>query len=196
MIVRFKRASIATLVGCGVLAACSPQETASTGTPAAAVSAATAGGPTDDPCALVTDQEVRAAFADAKAGKRDHSLDQYQIATCKWDTPANTFVAQVFKAKGTVEDELRSRASGLIDPMKPGAGKGVRYEKLAGVGEETMITAEPGDAAAGLFNDIAVLVTKRGDRMAVLFAQSLVDADRAKTKAALEALGRSAAARL
>jgi len=193
---RLNRALIATLVSCAVLVACSRQEAAATGAPAAPASAAAANGPTDDPCALVTDHEVRKVFADASAGKRDHSLDKYQIATCTWDTPTNTFVVQIFKAKGTVEDELRSRVSGAIDPFKPGAGKSVRYEKFAGVGEETMASAEKGDAAQGVFNDIAVLVTKRGDRMAVLSARSLVDDDRAKTLEAMKALGGSAAARL
>lgn len=196
MNIRLNRVLTATLAGCCVLAACARQEAAATGTPAAPAPTATASGPTDDPCALVTDRQVRAAFADAKPGKRDHRLDKYQIATCTWDTPTNTFVVQIFTAKGTVEDELRSRASGFIDPMKPGAGKNVRYEKLAGVGEETMLTAEKGDAAQGVFNDIAVLVTKRGERMAVLLAQSLIEGERDKTMKSLGELGREAAGRL
>ena len=196
---RFHEASLVAIACACSLAACSNEQATATGVAAekAAVPAvAQTSGPTSDPCALVTDREVRQAFADAKPGKRDGRLDKYDIATCTWDTPANTFVAQIFKAKGSVEDELRSRASGVIDPVKPGAGKDVRYDKLPGVGEDTMITAEKGDAAQGLFNDVVVLVTKRGDHMAVLFAHSLIDDDRAKTIAAMEALGRSAAGRL
>jgi hypothetical protein len=43
----------------------------------------------------------------------DIELSGYQIATCTWDTPTNTFAVQIFTAKGTVEDELR-RASGRL----------------------------------------------------------------------------------
>jgi hypothetical protein len=180
------------------LAACSRDDAvaADAGRPASASTTASTTGPTEDPCALTTDSDVRRSFAGAKAGKRDHSLDKYDIATCTWDTPTNMVVVQIFTAKGTVEDELRSRASGAIDPVKPGAGKNIRYEKLAGVGEDTMVAAEQGDAAQGLFNDIAVLVTRRDDRMAVLFARSLIDGDRPATLKALQELGGKAAGRL
>jgi len=193
---RLSLALAATFAGGLLLTACSKERAAAAEPASKPEPMAAASVPTDSPCALTSDAEVRQSFAGAKDGKRDHSLDQYRIATCTWDTPTNTFVVQIFKAKGTVEDELRSRASGAIDPVKPGAGKSVRYEKVAGVAEDTMVSAEQADTAQGLFSDIAVLVIKRGDRMAVLFARSLIDGDRAKTLAALEALGRSAAGRL
>jgi hypothetical protein len=182
-------ALILALVSVGWLAACSRENTA-------AAETAAASGPADDPCTIVTDKQVHQVLGQTKPGKRDHSVDQYGIATCKWETSTNTLVVQIFRAKGTVEDELRSRASGVIDPMKPGAGKNVRYEKVPHVGDETMIAAEKGDESQGLFSDIAALVSRRGDRMAVLFMASLVDGDRAATLKALEDLGGKAAARL
>jgi hypothetical protein len=187
-------ALVTTLASGLVLAACSEDRTATAGD--ARPVSPPASGPTNDPCALTPDSDVRAVFADAKAGKRDHSLDKYDIATCTWDTPTNTFVVQIFKAAGSAHDEVRSRAAGVIDPVKRGAGDKFRYDAVAGVGDEATVLAEAGDPANGIFNDIAVFGVHKGDRMAVLFARSLIDGDRDATVKALEALGRKAVNRL
>ncbi|HEY6124939.1 MAG TPA: hypothetical protein VIV63_09815 [Steroidobacteraceae bacterium] len=181
---------VLTAVWCGIcLAACSKPEAASSPT-------ATTQGPTSDPCALTSDNEVRKVFADAKAGVRDHSLDKYDIATCTWDTPANTFVVQLFTAHGSAEDEVRSRISGSVDPVKPGAGANIRYDSLAGIGDSAVVAAEKADDQQGILADAAVLGIRRGERMVVLFSRSLIDGDRAATVKGLEALGRDAATRL
>lgn len=177
----------ATLV-CGVwLVGCSQQETAVS---------AEAASPTDDPCALITDGDVRQQFAGAASGKRDSRLDKYGIATCTWSSTANTFIVQLFKAKGSAEDELRSRMSGNIDPLKPGAGAQVRYETIGGVGDEAMLAVEKASAPDGILADSAVLVARRGERMAVLFTSALIENERAPTAKALEALALGAARRL
>ena len=166
------------------------------GSSSGAPGAAAATGPVDDPCALVTDSEVRAIFPDARSGKRDHRLDQYKIASCMWDAPTGTLIAQIFEAKGLVIDELRNRVSASVDPIKPGAGKDIRYEKVEGVGDDTMLAAEKADDAQGILADTAVIVTKHGTRLGVLFSNALVNGDRAATVKALQSLGRSAASRL
>lgn len=56
----------------------------------------------DDPCDLITDAEVRNAFAQAAAGKRDHTLDKNGIMTCVWDTPTDRFVVQVYSDRKSV----------------------------------------------------------------------------------------------
>jgi hypothetical protein len=162
----------------------------------AAPPAAQAAGPTQDPCALISAAQVGKVFAGAKSGKRDNSLDKYGITTCAWDTPTNTLVAQIFAAKGSAEDEVRSRASGVIDPLKRGAGDKFRYEAVAGIGDAATLVAEAGDPPQGIFNDVAVIAVRKGDRMAVLFSRSLIDGDRAATIAALQGLGKTAAGRL
>jgi hypothetical protein len=153
-------------------------------------------GPTGDPCALVSDSSVRKAFADAKPGKRDHRLDKYEIATCMWETPTNGLALQLFKAAGSARDEVRSRASGVLDPVSKSAGDKFRYETVAGVGDEATVLAEAGDQANGIYNDIAVMGIRKGEKMLVLFSPQLIDGDRAATIKALEALGRNAAARM
>jgi hypothetical protein len=188
------RTAVLVALACGSgLAGCS-RDNAAAGS-AVAGSAATHG-PTNDPCTLVTDGEMGKAFAGARAGKRDHSLDKYGIATCTWESPANTIVAQIFAAKGSAADEVRGRMDGYIDPVKPGAGDQVRYVTIAGLGDEATASAVKADAAQGILSDGAVLGVRRGERMAVLFTHNLVDGDTAATIAALQEVGLSAAARL
>ena len=153
---------------------------------------------TDDPCSLLTDAEVREAFPGASSGKRQHDLDEHGIRTCLWDTPTDRFVVQTFLAKsGSVEDELRSRMMGSIDPLMAGAADQVRYETIAGVGDQTMLVVEKADPQRGILADTAVLVTQHANRKAVLFTgHSLAGGDRASAIRTLEALGRNVAKRL
>jgi hypothetical protein len=183
----YRRAAFATLACAICLTACSKEN---------AVAADAAKGPTGDPCALNTDKEVRESFADAKAGERDHRLDKYGIASCTWDTPTNTYIVQIFKAKGSVDEEIRSRATGFIDPMKPGAGAHVRYEKFPDGGDDAMLLVEKGNVDEGVLNDVVMLVMRRGDQMAVLGSSRLIDGDRTRTLAEIVALGKAAAKRL
>jgi hypothetical protein len=194
---RLCHAVLATFAFSVGLAACSKESPASptSAAPSATITDNTAGS-TGDPCALNTDEEVRESFADAKAGERDHRLDKYGIASCTWDTPTNTFIVQIFKAKGSVDDEIRSRASGFIDPVKAGAGEHVRYEKFPDAGDDAMLLVEKGNADEGVLNDVVMLVMRRGDQMAVLGASRLIDGDRTRTLAEMAALGKVAATRL
>jgi hypothetical protein len=152
----------------------------------------------DHPCQLLTDAEVDAAFRGAATGKRDASLDKYGITTCMWTTPTDRFVVQILTTgSGSVADELRSRASGSVDPMMQGAMERVRFETVAGVGDEAMAIVERADASRGILSDTAVLVMQRGERRAVLFTgRSLAGGDRASALTSLETLGRSVAKRL
>ena len=197
MTARHHRALIATLAAVLWLTACSNDTAVAADAKAsAATSAPESSGPTDDPCAFVSNAAVRKSFADAKAGKRDHRLDKYEIATCMWETPTNGLALQLFKAAGSARDEVRSRAAGVLDPVKKGVGDKFRYETVAGVGDEATVLAEAGDPENGIYNDIAVLGVRKGEKMLVLFAPQLIDGDRAATIKALEALGTQAASRL
>jgi hypothetical protein len=166
--------------------------------PVSSADARKANVPTGDPCALLIDDEVNKVFPGAAPGKRNRSLDGHGILTCTWDTPTDRFVVQVFDAKsGSVEDELRSRISGSIDPTMARAVSEVRYETISGVGDEAMLALEKADSKRGILADTAVLVTQRGKRRAVLFTgSSLAASDRASALKALETLGKQLAARL
>jgi hypothetical protein len=195
-----------TLLGCGLLLGCSQSEPQSVSSSYAATPKALDAKsgtdavrvPTDDPCALLNDDEVSKAFPGAASGKRNRSLEDHGILTCMWDTPTDRFVVQVFNASsGSVEDELRSRMSGSIDPTTAGAGSQIRYETIDGIGDAAMLVLEKADPKDGILADTAVMVTQRGDRRAVLFTgSSLAVGDRASARKTLETLGRQVAERL
>jgi len=179
--------ALATLLGGCLLVGCSKEDPRSTVRVA-----------TDDPCSLLSDDEVSKVFPGSAAGKRNHSLEGHGILTCAWETPTDRFVVQVFAARsGSVEDELRSRISGSIDPTIAGVGSRVRYEKIGGIGDDAMLALEKADPNGGILADTAVLVTQRGDRRAVLFTgSSLAGRERASALEAFETLGRQVAERL
>lgn len=181
---------LATLLADCLLLGCTQSD------PASVPSSHTA--PTDDPCALLIDDEVGKAFPGAASGKRNRSLDGHGILTCMWETPTDRFVVQVFDAKsGSVEEELRSRMSGSIDPTTAGAGSHIRYETIDGIGDEAALVLEKADPESGILADTAVIVTQRGHRRAVLFTgSSLAAGDRAAGINTLETLARHVAERL
>jgi hypothetical protein len=182
------RSVVLTAVLCGFgLAACSKQDGS-----AAEVHVATAG----DPCTLVSKDEVREAFAGAESGKRDHSTDQYGIASCTWELPTNTLAVQTFKSTSSANEELRGRMLGFLDPLQPGLREKIQYDTITGLGDEAVAVAVKADQAQGVLADSAMLGIRKGDRVAVLFTSALVDGDMAASKKALEALGRDAVARL
>lgn len=199
--------AVLTTLLTGCLCACSQSDPSASGSSSSqaatsavldAESPAETPTPTDDPCGLLTDAEVRKAFPGATAGKREHGLDEHGIQTCLWDTPTDRFVVQTFEAKsGSVEDELRSRMLGSVDPLMAGAADQVRYETIDGIGDQTMLVIEKADPQRGILADTAVLVTQRRGRKAVLFTGgSLAGGDRASALEVLETLGRSTAKRL
>lgn len=186
-----RNAALTALFTGAALCACSAREDSATAVPASALVA-----PGDGPCAIVTDAEVRKVFPGAESGVRDHSMDQYGMASCKWETPANTLAVQTFTSTETVENELRGRMLGFLDPLKPGLRDGIRYDKIAGIGDSAMAVAVKADEAGGILADSAMLAVQRGDRVVVLFTRVLVDGDPAASIKALEALAPSAALRL
>jgi hypothetical protein len=189
------------LLGGGLLSGCTRQDPATTAAvspPGAESKDEASSMPTDDPCKLVTDAEVGRAFAQNTSGERSHALDSDGIFTCQWDTPTGVFIVQIYQGKTyAVEDELRSRVSGSLDPSVPGARDRIRYETVADVGDQAMMVVEEADAPHGFLADTAVLVMRRDERMAILFTGgSLAGGDRASALKALETLGRSAGKRL
>lgn len=185
------------LLGCFALIGCTQKDSA-TDAMALPPAAMTQSPATDDPCNLLTNAEVREVFGGDASGKRDHSADAYGILSCVWETPTDRFVAQRFTARsGTAEGELRSRVQGAIDPMMAGAVDRVRYEALNDVGDQAMMVIERADPEHGILADMALLVSRRGDRVVVLFTgTSLTSGDRSSALKSLETLGRSAVKRL
>lgn len=151
----------------------------------------------DSPCRLLTDAEVRAVFPNAGPGERERTREQYGIAACVWSGDFGRFVAQTWEAKGnTAEQEARGLSNGFVDPLNPAAGNSVRYESVAGVGEQASAIVESQDTQRGILTDIAMLVARKDGQMLVLMSDDLTHRDRSEALAKLQSLARSAAARL
>lgn len=183
MSVDLRSAVLSAMLGVSALTACARQES-----PVA--------GPSHGPCAVVSQSEVREAFPGAKPGKRDESMDQYGIASCTWELPTNTLAVQTFTSTDTPRDELSGRMLGFLDPLQSDLREKIQYHTIAGLGDEAVAVAVKADQSQGILADTAMLGIRKGDRMAVLFTQTLVDGDVEKSKKVLEALGRKAASRL
>jgi hypothetical protein len=186
--------SCIALMSVGVLAVgCS----SANGNEAAPAPEAQAAAPAGHPCGLLTAADVQNVFPKAGPGKVESRLEQYGMFTCVWDHPGGTFTAQMQKdATAAPGDEIRSRASGFIDPTKPAARSNVRYETLAGVGDSAVAAVERADTQTGIVTSFALLVVRRGGRQVVFQSTQLADRDRGVALKALEELGKAAAGRL
>jgi len=179
------RLVITALIGVAALAACSKPEASSD---VAAVG--------DDPCSIVSKDEVRAAFPGAEAGKRNHTMDQYGMASCTWELPTSTLAVQIFESTNSAGEEVRGRMLGFLDPLQPGLRDRIQYDTITGLGDEAVAVAVKADQAQGILADTAMLGMRKGALMAVLFTSTLVDGDPAASKQALQKLGGNAAPRL
>ncbi len=200
MIPLIRRAWPAMLMVGFFLTGCDRQDPAPEDTSASDTLSAVAADSTSsagNPCTLLTDSEVRDVFGDTAPGQRDHSVDQYGILSCLWETHNDRFVVQTFTAEsGTAEDELRGRVQGGVDPTMAGAAQRVRYEPVAGIGDNAMMVAEAANAQQGILADMVILVARRGDRVVVLFSGlAFAGGDRTAALTAIEQLGLSAAQR-
>jgi len=149
-------------------------------------------------CRLLSNSEVEAVFTGAKPGEADESRQQYGISACTWATARGTFVAQFWSGSGnSARDEAQGLMLGALDPLKGQAARNnVRYEDVAGVGEQAVAVLETKDEQRGVLDDFAMLVAQRGDHILVLIAPELARTERAKALAQLQALGKSAVERL
>lgn len=82
------------------------------------------------------------------------------------------------------------------DPLKRDTGRHVRYEKVAGAGDEAIAVLEPADPSKGFIQDGAVLVVRKGTRQVTLMSTDLARRDRAEALKTFAALGAAVAGRL
>lgn len=151
--------------------------------------------PKADPCKLLTMAEVRKVFPDAKDGKRESSTERHGIKSCIWEHPRGRLGLQVMKAEpGPVRSEIEGWSLGFKDPLRPDAA--VRYEAIAGVGDEAMALVERANQKGGILQDAAMLVAKSRSQQINLYSNDLASRDRSETLKALQFLGKAAAGRL
>lgn len=186
--------------GCSRSSAPNTSPTSASGAPLASVSSAPPSATlveANSPCRLLTDAEVRAVFPSAKSGVPERSREEYGIKACVWDLETDRFVVQTWAAEGgNVGDEIRGLAAGFVDPLNAAAPNNIRYETLAGVGNQAMALVETQDDKRGILSDVALLVAKRGDQILEVQSQGLPRRARATALQALTTLGREAVARM
>ena len=153
--------------------------------------------PPGDACKLLTDAEVRVVFPNAKPAKRDTSVDKYGIASCIWEHPGGRFAVQLMKAAAKIDDEMRGRLSGNLDPLKPrGANDAVRIVTVSDVGDAARAFVEPTDQKRGVVQGVAMLIAQRSGNQIILMSDQLPERERGAALKALEDLGRAAVKRL
>jgi hypothetical protein len=188
------------MIAAALLTACSDATAGADATAAQAArpaAAPPAGASGEGPCALLTITEVQRAFAGAKPGKLDRSLEDSGILRCAWEYTGGRFgIIDGTEAPDPVRAEAETLTLGFVDPLKRDAARHVRYEVLTGVGDEAIAVVERADSAKGFVANGAFLVLRRGARQITLMDTNLAARDRQAALAALQDLGKAAARRM
>jgi hypothetical protein len=151
-----------------------------------------------EPCALLTTAEVTQAFPGTKAGRPDRDLEKYGQKVCRWDYPGGelTILISTDGAPEHVREEAEAMADVILDPLRSDGSRHVRYEALPGVGDEALAIVEREDPSKGFKTAAAILVVRRGKRVAALLSTDLARKDRAVAFKVLSDLGKALAKRL
>ena len=190
---------VALVMLAALAAACSDATAGADGTAAQAARPATspAGAAAERPCDLLTRAEVQRVFAGANPAQLDRSLADSGILRCAWEYPGGRFgIIDGTEEADPVRAEAETWTLGFVDPLKRDASRHVRYETLAGVGDEAIAVVERADPAKGFVANGAFLVVRRGARQITLMDAALAARDRPAALAALLELGKAAAKRM
>jgi hypothetical protein len=152
----------------------------------------------EGPCGLLTTAEVQQAFPESKPGKVNRSQEKHGVLTCVWDYPGGilSIVAGTEPEPETPKEEARGWTAVFLDPLRLDAEKHVRYEVLAGIGDEAIAVVEREDAAKGFAREGAILVVRRGKRQVSALVSNLGRRERAEALRILSDLGKAIAKRL
>jgi hypothetical protein len=149
-----------------------------------------------DPCGLLTTAEVQQAFPGAKPGARDRGLEKAGVLRCSWNHPAGLLVLLASDEDESAKEGAEGLTPAFLDPLRPDAGDRVRYEALAGVGDQAVVVLERQDKARGFMQDGAILVVQRGKHQVALLSSDLARRERAEALRVFTELGKAIAKRL
>ena len=153
--------------------------------PKAEAAAATSG---EGACALLTMAEAKAAFPDVTSATQEESLVKQGIRACDWGDGPGGRTFQVRISASTVEDELGTFESGVVDPFKQTK---LTREPFAGGGQ--VIIASRAETP-NVVQEVAVAAVQKGANTIVVVT-SRVDGDRNGLKERLGTLAATAASR-
>lgn len=191
-----------TLIVLLTVAACggaSPGSGAAAASPSGVSTAATRSA-----CSLLTLEEVRRIVPDAASSAPRALRADADIDVCSWkDASGKRSVVDVsvWKISGTDDTPLgnvRTLATGLVDPLRGDAEKAIRLETIGGLGEGAGAVAfvERMDPARGIIGTGALLALQKNGRIATVQSSSLAGKDRTAALDGLRTLGRTVAGRL
>ena len=152
---------------------------------------------THDPCSLLTTAEVQRVFPGSKAGSVNRTQEKAGIVSCTWDYP--TGILSIIGGDGleeSVKEEARGWIDVFLDPLRQDAARHVRYESLAGVGDEAIAIVERQDKTKGFMQSGAILVVRRGSKQVAVMSSTLALRERTDALHALAELGKAVAGRL
>jgi hypothetical protein len=155
----------------------------------------------DNACGLLTLAEIRRVLPEASRAVRNDNLASQGIAACSWygsgKAPVlDVSVWDVSGADDTPEENARTLAMGLADPLRAGAQEKVRIQKVAGVGEDAAAVVEKADDAQGILSTGALLSLQKNGRIATVASSDIAVNERSKALDQLATLGKAIAARL
>ena len=174
-----------------VVTACSPSTEARTSSSATAQAPAGKG-----PCALLTNDEVRRIFPDAKNGAPKGDLEKHGILRCVWDFPGGMLLVISGEEDQSPAEEAREWASTFLDPLNGKAISRVRFENIAGVGDAAVAVVERADQTKGFMQDGSYIVVRRGKHQVLITPSRMPNRERPAALAALTELGKAVAGRL
>jgi hypothetical protein len=150
----------------------------------------------EGPCGLLTTAEVQRTFPASKPGRFDRSMEKYGLLRCVWDYPGGSLLIIAGEENDTPKEEAKGLTPAFLDPLRADAERHVRYEVLAGVGDQAVAVIEREDKAKGFMTSAAILVVQRGKRQVSVMSGELARRDRAEALRALTEIGKAIAKRL
>jgi hypothetical protein len=156
--------------------------------------------PTADPCALLSQAEVRNVFPNATIGRRDRAGEEYGIVACMWGSPGGYVRLSVMYSEPneSIADELAGWAIAFVTDLvkEQGALKFVFYQTANNVGDGAMAAIVEKADPQHFLQAGAMLVARRGQQSILLIAPNLAARGREPAYKALVELGGAAAKRL
>lgn len=150
----------------------------------------------EGPCALLAIGELQRAFPGSQPGRLDRTNEKYGVVPCLWDHPGGRLSILESDELSPLEDEASGWSLTFLDPLNRSAAGRVRYEKLAGVGDEAIAVVERKDAAKGFIGDGSFIVVRRGQRQVSVFVTDLASRERGEALKVLADLGKAVAGRM
>jgi F0F1-type ATP synthase membrane subunit c/vacuolar-type H+-ATPase subunit K len=153
-------------------------------------------------CRLLAMGEVKSIIPEVTTSRNPGGSDFDGGIVCEWGDGKRKYPLVSIRLwvdappdEGAMET-ARDLGQGLADPMRPAAQAAIRFERMAGVGQEAIAVVERADPGKGILATGAFIVVKKGTNVFLLTYSPLAERERKIALAELKKLGALAASRL